>query len=174
MKLIKTFKTNLFINVKFIKNKIFNKIKQHKIFSQIKIELKKNLKTLFKFFLFNKKILFLGINNKFNNLILNLIKNTKHFIINDNVWFKGFLTNFNTNKKFLFNCHQIHLILFLNENRQNLSELCALKTGIISFSGGDYLFFDYKFNFYYKSLFIFYLFLNFLKTRILQKLYEKF
>lgn len=178
MKLIKNFKTNLLINVKLIKTKFF-KINHYRFFNQLKFELKKNLKIIFKFFLHKKKILFLGVGAKLNNFIFNLIKNTKHSFLNNNIWFNGILTNsnvvfkflvmsqnLNTIIKFLFNLNRVNLIVLLNKNI-NIFELLHLKLPSVAFYYN--FFFDYKFNFYYKSIinnYLIHFFLRALKLKI--------
>ena len=178
MKLIKNFKTNLLTNVKLIKIKFF-KINHYKIFNHLKFELKKNLKIIFKFFLYKKKILFLGVGRELNNFVFNLIKNTKHSFLNNSIWFNGILTNSNVvfkflvmsqnlNKiiKFLFNLNRVNLIVLLNQTI-NIFELLQLKIVNVAFFYNS--FFDYKFNFYYRSIvnnYLVYFFLNALKLKI--------
>jgi hypothetical protein len=178
MKLIKILKINKFLNIKLIKNKIYGK-KQDK-FNQMKLELKKNIKIIFKFFLINKKILFLGIYNKLNNFILNLIKNTKHSYLTNGIWFKGITTNsyvifkylvllknLSIYMKFLFNLNKINLIVIFEPNN-NVFELLNFRVPILSFANLNNYFYNYKLNFFFKdsNISFFYFFLSVIKLRV--------
>ncbi len=65
MKIVKFYKFNKILNLKLLRNKIYEK-KQNKL-NKIKLQLKKNFQIFFKFSLLNKKILFFGVKN---NLII--------------------------------------------------------------------------------------------------------
>lgn len=172
MKIIKIIKLNKILNLKFIKNKVYKK--SNLIF--LKLRFKKILNIFFKFHLLNKKIFFLGVDNKFNDFVLKLIKNTKHSFILDSMLFKGILTNPNMtfkhlvlsrslvkSIKFLFNLQlKINLIVTLNHKLPNINELSNLKVPIISLTGFS-RFYDYKVNFSDKISTIF--FLNILKKK---------
>ena len=173
MKIIRIIKLNKILNLKFIKNKVYKKNN----LILLKLRFKKILNIFFKFHLLNKKIFFLGVDNKFNDFILKLIKNTKHSFILDSMLFKGILTNPNMtfkhlvlskslvkSIKFLFNSQlKINLIVILNHKLSNLNELSNLKVPIISLTDDFNRFYDYKVNFSDKISTIF--FLNILKKK---------
>ena len=71
-------------DLKLIKNKIYNKNY---------LNIKKNLKIIYKFHTKNKKILFLGINKKINFFVKLLKKNPNHTYITNNIWLNGILSN---------------------------------------------------------------------------------
>ena len=171
---------NKLLSIKLIKNKFF-KNKNYKSFNQIKVELKKNLKIIFQFFLFNKKILFLNLNLRLNFFFLNWIKNTKHLYLTENYWFKGILTNYNMLFKhlilskylnliiqFLFNLIKTNLILVFQTSMNN-SEYKQLKVPVLSFNYFNKHSCDYflKISFkFLKNMALLYFFLNILKIKI--------
>lgn len=182
MKIYKIKESVKVLSLKLIKNKIYNnKINN---FAILKFQLKKNFKILFKFYLSNKKILFLSNNKNFklNNLIFKLIKDTKHAYIPSPAIFRGILTNLNIifkylvlssnlNKfiKFLFNLKlKTNLIVMFNNKINNIFELLSLKIPIISFLNFN-KFYDYKTNFFdiknSINMSCFYFILNSLKKR---------
>nr|AVR57508.1 ribosomal protein S2 [Entomoneis sp.] len=146
MKISVKSQSNKVLSLKLIKYKIYKPKFQNEL-NDTKLKLKMNLKIIFKYFLANKKILFVGIENKFNSFIYKLIKSTSHSYIPNSLWFKGVLTNSkivfkylvlskNLNKfiKFLFNLKsKTNLILMFGEKPSNLNEFLGLKTPIISF-----------------------------------------
>lgn len=184
MKIIKFFKYNKILDLKFIKNKIYEN-KQNKL-NQIKLQLKKNFKILFKFYLFNKKILFLGTENKLNSFFFNFIKNNKHFFLPQNIWFRGILTNsgllfkyllvsqsLNLFLKFLLNLNKTNLAVIFNTKKQN--ELLSLKIPTLTFNNFNNSFCDYKLNYFSKERFNVFLFcfgLNSLEFKV-KKFYKK-
>jgi ribosomal protein S2 len=154
MKIIKSTKSNKVFSLKLIKNKAYQ-IDTN--FNGIKLKLKKILKVIFKFFLANKKVLFLGVNRMLNSFILKLIKNTRHTYVPNNVLFKGVLTNTNLVLKSLvlykglgkftkplFNLKlKPDLIVVMDHQPQSDQELLSLKVPTISFSHFN-KFYDYK------------------------------
>lgn len=188
MKILKKQKLNKILSLKLIKNTIFNK-KQNK-FNQTKLELKKQVKIIFKFFLFNKQILFLNVLNKLNQFMLTFIKNTKHCFLTNNTWFNGVLTNLSSIFKalillknvkifikFLFNLQKTNLIVIFNK-KINVSELLNFKVPIVNFGYNGSPFYDYKLNYFFKNInnFFIYSLLNVikLKVRLLIKKNSKF
>ena len=171
---------NKLLTVRLIKNKFF-KNKKNKLFNQIKLELKKNLKIIFQFFSFNKKILFLNLNLRLNFFFLNWVKDTKHLYLTENYWFKGILTNFNMMFKylilskylsliikFLFNLIKINLILIFQTSVNN-SEYRGLKVPVLSFNYFNKHSCDYFLKISFKFLTnasLLYFFLNILKIKI--------
>ena len=74
--------------------------------------------------------------------------------------------NLDTAIKFLFNLNRVNLIVLLNQTI-NIFELLQLKIVNVAFFYNS--FFDYKFNFYYRSIvnnYLVYFFLNALKLKI--------
>jgi hypothetical protein len=156
MKIIKAIKSNKVFNLKLIKNKMYQS-QINTNFNEIKLKLKKILKVIFKFFLFNKKVLFLGVNSKLNDFVLRLIKNTRHTYVPNNVLFKGILTNTNLVLKSLvlykglgeftkplFNLKlKPDLVILMHDQPQNDRELFSLKVPTISLLNFN-KFYDYK------------------------------
>ena len=105
------------LNVKFINSKI-------KIIKKIIFILKTFYKIIYKFHIHNKKILFLGINNKLFNFFKSLKKTTKHLYLSNYNWINGVFSNFLIfkyvclYKKNLFGLkskNNINLIVILNK-----------------------------------------------------------
>jgi ribosomal protein S2 len=179
MKIIKSTKSNKVFSLKLIKNKAYQS-EINTNFNEIKLKLKKILKVIFKFFLANKKILFLGVHHMLNGFILKLIKNTRHTYVPNNVLFKGVLTNTNLVLKSLvlykglgkftkplFNLKlKPDLILVMNEQLQSDNELLSLKVPTISFSNLN-KFYDYKTGLpnNKSNLYLLYFFINIIKKR---------
>jgi ribosomal protein S2 len=179
MKIIKNIKSNKVFSLKLIKNKAY----QSRIninFNEIKLKLKKILKVIFKFFLANKKVLFLGVSRTLNSFVLKLIKNTKHTYVPNDVLFKGVLTNTNLVLKSLvlykglgkftkplFNLKlKPDLIVLMHDQPQTNHELLSLKVPTISFLNFN-KFYDYKTGLpnNKSNLYLFYFFISILKKR---------
>jgi ribosomal protein S2 len=179
MKIIKSTKSNKVFNLKLIKNKVYQS-KINTNFNAIKLKLKKILKIIFKFFLANKRILFLGVNHTLNSSILKLIKNTRHAYVPNNVLFKGVLTNTNLVLKSLvlykglgkftkplFNLKlKPDLIVLMQNQPQSDQELLSLKVPTISFFNFN-KFYDYKTGLpnNKSNLYLLYFFINIVKKR---------
>jgi ribosomal protein S2 len=179
MKIIKSIKSNKVFNIKLIKNKMYQP-QINTNFNEIKLKLKKILKVVFKFFLSNKKVLFLGVNSTLNNFVLKLIKNTRHTYVPNNVLFKGILTNTNLVLKSLvlykglgeftkplFNLKlKPDLIILTHDQQYNDHELLSLKVPTISFLDFS-KFYDYKTGLpnNKSNLYLLYFFINILKKR---------
>lgn len=94
--------SNKLLKFKIIQNKVYNK-KQH--LNNIKIEdieygLKKVFHIIYKYHIFDKKILFVGaeLSSIENSQIKFLFKSTKHIFIPTNLWMRGAISN---NKTYL-------------------------------------------------------------------------
>jgi ribosomal protein S2 len=143
---------NKLLKLKLIKSKIFNK---NHYLNNIKIEdieyrLKKIFHIIFKYHVFNKRILFIGTPVNFDNNLYKALKDTKHFLIPESLWLNGVInnkTNFfqqflktnKTNKKqfqrvFFYFKKDIDLIVLLNEqdNFNVLNESYLAKIPVIS------------------------------------------
>jgi ribosomal protein S2 len=154
MKAIKIIKSNKVFSLKLIKNKAYQ---INTNFKDIKLKLKKILKVIFKFFLANKKVLFLGTDSVLNSFVLKIIKNTRHTYVPNNVLFKGVLTNTNLvlkglvlhkglgkSTKPLFNLKlKPDLIVLMHNQSQSDHELFSLKVPTVSFLNFN-KFYDYK------------------------------
>ena len=108
---------NKLLKLKLIKTKIYNK-KQH--LNNIKIEdieyrLKKIFYIIYKYHIFDKRILFVGAPLNVNSKIKNLFKNTKHILIPKSVWIRGAISNKKSCFKHLSKNHKI--------SKNKLSEL---------------------------------------------------
>jgi ribosomal protein S2 len=179
MKIIKSTKSNKVFSLKLIKNKAYQS-QINANFNEIKLKLKKILKVIFKFFLTNKKVLFLGVNRMLNSFILKLIKNTRHTYVPNNVLFKGVLTNTNLVLKSLvlykglgkftkplFNLKlKPDLIILMHDQPQSDNELLSLKVPTISFSNFN-KFYDYKTGLpnNKSNLYLLYFFIDIIKKR---------
>jgi ribosomal protein S2 len=179
MKIIKNTKSNKVFSLKLIKNKAYQS-QTNLNFNEIKLKLKKILKVIFKFFLANKKVLFLGVNHTLNNFVLKLIKNTRHTYVPNNILFRGVLTNTNLVLKSLvlykglgrftkplFNLKlKPDLIILMDNQSQSDHELLGLKVPSISFSNFN-KFYDYKTGLpnNKSNLYLLYFFINILKKR---------
>lgn len=178
MKIFKNQKCNKLLSLKLLKNRAYNK--KQNIFNQIKLELKKQVKIIFKFFLCNKQILFLNILGKLNRFMLTFVKNTKHCFLTNNMWFNGVLSNLSSIFKvlillknvkifikFLFNLQKTDLIIIFNK-KINIFELLNFRVPIISFSYVGSKFYDYKLNYLFKNKnhFFVYSLLNVIKLKI--------
>lgn len=143
---------NKLLKLKLIQTKIYNK-KQY--LNNIKIEdieyrLKKMFYIIYKYHIFNKRILFVGAPLNINFQIKNLFKDTKHIFIPKSVWVRGAISNKNScfkhlskNKKvnsnkmteLLFQLKKnIDLIVIFNEleNKDILNESYVSRIPIIS------------------------------------------
>lgn len=88
--------------------------------NNLEFKLKNALNIIFKFHSENKKILFLGTPIKLNNQLKELLKNTKHSFIPEQIWLSGILTNTKSIFRLLFKkC--------LKKNKNNLKLLFDLK-----------------------------------------------
>lgn len=104
-------KKNKVLKLKLIQTKIYNK-KQY--LNNIKIEdiefrLKKIFYIIYKYHIFNKRILFVGNPLKLNIEIQKILKNTKHIFIPNSIWISGALSN----KKYYYT--------YLSKNQQNIN-----------------------------------------------------
>jgi len=86
---------NKLLKLKLIQTKIYNK-KQH--LNNIKIEdieyrLKKIFYIIYKYHIFNKRVLFVGAPLTINSQIKNLVKFTKHILIPKDIWVRGAISN---------------------------------------------------------------------------------
>lgn len=121
--------SNKLLKFKIIQNKVYNK-KQH--LNNIKIEdieyrLKKIFNIIYKYHIFDKKILFVGpeLSSIENFQIKFLLKSTKHVFIPTNFWVRGAISNNKTyfkhstkNRKSLDN--KISKLLFQLKNKVDL------------------------------------------------------
>ena len=96
MKIKKILKyNNKLVKLKLIQSKVYNKkqyLKNIKI-EDIEYRLKKVLYIIYKYHIFNKKILFVGSPLTYNQQFKHLIKSTKHILLPTNVWVQGALSN---------------------------------------------------------------------------------
>lgn len=147
MKIIKQKKIeSKFLNLKLVNNKLYINNNFKKNFNDFKLIIKTNLKLIFKFHTFNKKILFLGVSNKFNRFIYRLIKKTKHFYLPSSFWLNGILTNstiilkylilskkYNILLKYISKLFKINLAVIFNFQVKNLKELFNLQIPVLNF-----------------------------------------
>lgn len=141
---------NKLLKFKLSQSRIYNK--KHYInnikFEDIEYRLKKAFHIIYKYHVFNKKILFVGTPIRLNPIIQKTLKNSRHFLIPETFWKNGILTNnisffkhllknkkINNNKvsDFLFQLKKnIDLIVLLNESSnksaQNESYLTKIPT----------------------------------------------
>jgi ribosomal protein S2 len=106
-----TLKKNKVLKLKLIQTKVYNK-KQY--LNNIKIEdiefrLKKIFYIIYKYHIFNKRILFVGNPLKLNIEIQKILKNTKHIFVPNSIWISGALSN----KKYYYT--------YLSKNQQNIN-----------------------------------------------------
>nr|YP_009167312.1 ribosomal protein S2 [Fistulifera solaris]ALG35780.1 ribosomal protein S2 [Fistulifera solaris] len=90
---------NKLVKLKLIQTKIYTK---EQYLENIKIEdieyrLKKICYLIYKYNVFNKRILFVGLPFNITLKLQELIKNTKHIFIPNSVWLNGAISNKNTN-----------------------------------------------------------------------------
>nr|YP_010133808.1 ribosomal protein S2 [Fistulifera saprophila]QWM93298.1 ribosomal protein S2 [Fistulifera saprophila] len=90
---------NKLVKLKLIQTKIYTK---EQYLENIKIEdieyrLKKICYLIYKYNVFNKRILFVGLPFNITLKLQELIKNTKHIFIPNSVWLSGAISNKNTN-----------------------------------------------------------------------------
>jgi ribosomal protein S2 len=102
---------NKIIKLKLIQTKIYDK-KQY--LNNIRIEdiefrLKKIFYIIYKYHIFNKRILFIGTPLNLNAEIQNLLTNTKHIFIPKSIWIPGTLSN----KKYYYT--------YLSKNQKNIN-----------------------------------------------------
>ena len=86
---------NKILKLKIIQTKIFNS-KQYKNnikLEETKIRLKKIFQIIYQYHIFNKKILFIGVQNNKNFKLKNLLKKTKHVLIPNSIWIRGAISN---------------------------------------------------------------------------------
>lgn len=164
---------NKVLSLKLLKNKIY-KLNKKKIFSETKTTVKTTLKLIFKYQMFNKKILFLGTSKRLNTFFLHIINKTKHFFVPQIIWFNGVLTNpevlfkhilltkniFKEINRLASIRREVNLILSFGKNK---TELNCLKVPVISFAGFTQLC-DYYVNFPKTNRLNLNLFTFFLKT----------
>jgi ribosomal protein S2 len=179
MKIIKNIESNKVFSLKLIKNKAYQS-NPNTNFNGIKLKLKKILKVMFKFFLANKKVLFLGVSRMLNSFVLKLIKNTRHTYVPNDVLFKGVLTNTNLVLKSLvlykglgkftkplFNLKlKPDLIVLMHDQPQSNHELLSLRVPTICFFDFN-KFYDYKTGLpnNKSNLYLLYFFISILKKR---------
>ncbi len=108
---------NKLVKLKLIETKIYNK---EQYLENIKIEdieyrLKKICYLIYKYNVFNKRILFVGLPFNITLKLQELIKNTKHIFIPTSVWLSGAISNKNTNFS--------NLLKTKNTTKNQISEL---------------------------------------------------
>lgn len=85
---------NKLIKLKLIETKIYEPNIKHSIkISDISIKLKKSLHIIYKYNIYNKKILFVGPSTNMYNQLNKLFRNTNHIILPKSIWMNGILTN---------------------------------------------------------------------------------
>jgi ribosomal protein S2 len=109
--------TNKLIKLKLIQTKTYIK-KQY--INNLKLEdiqyrLKKIFYIIYKYHVYNKKILFIGTPFDINYQISNLLKTTNHIFVPNSIWIKGILSN----KKLCFK----HLLKDEKNSKNKISEL---------------------------------------------------
>lgn len=91
-----------FMKLQLIKTKIYDQKKSARI-EDIEYAIKKVLKLIFNYHLYNKKITFVGIPKKIKNVSFKyLLKKSHHALIPESMWINGILTNQISNFKHLF------------------------------------------------------------------------
>ena len=110
------------LELNLINSKILNKKKliNRQNIEQIKYQLKKSLQVIYKYHIEGKKILFIGLENKYKNLTI-ILKMTKHTWLSGINWLNGALTkknsyfkNRNSEKTFIETKKKYDLIVVLN------------------------------------------------------------
>lgn len=154
MKIKKRLKFNKILNLKFFKNKIYDLKLQSNYLTK---NLKSYLKIIFKYFLFNKKIVLISCLNLLNAIVFHLIKSTNFIYVPEKLWLNGLLSNskiifkflvfsknFSKLIQFLFNLQSDLILLFKNEISNN--ELLNFNLPILSFNNNHKKLFDYLLN----------------------------
>jgi len=114
LKNLTTYKTKL-TTLNLINAKIFSKetTSENVSIDQIKYQLKKALKIIYKFHVNDKKILFIG---KVDNKVLDQLKNSKHAWYNELGGTKGFITNNQLDLQKRKTQNKYNLMVILNSN----------------------------------------------------------
>jgi ribosomal protein S2 len=83
------------MKLKILQTKIYDKkqyLTNNKI-EDIEYRLKKIFYIVYKYHIFNKRILFVGLPSTMNSKITNLLKSSKHISIPENIWVRGAISN---------------------------------------------------------------------------------
>lgn len=112
-----------FMKLQLIKTKIYDK-KKSACIEDIEYAIKKVLKLIFNYHLYNKKITFIGIPKKIKNVYFKyLLKKSHHALIPESMWINGIITNQISNFKHLFktkNETKLFKILFQLKKKPDL------------------------------------------------------